>query len=142
MGSAPTRALTVLLAANLGACATSLAGRDTFRPEQGSVQQGYASYYSDRLAGRSTANGEPYDPSQLTAAHRTLPFGTRVSVQRVDTGAHVEVRINDRGPYAGTQRIIDLSRTAAEALSMIRAGVVAVTVQVLSTPPGRRPSAQ
>ncbi len=134
------RASALLLAASLlplAGCGTTLAQRDTLRAERGSVQQGYASYYSDRLAGRSTANGEPYDPSQLTAAHRTLPFGTRVAVQRVDTGARVEVRINDRGPYAGTQRIIDLSRTAAEALAMIRAGVVAVTIQVLSTPAAR-----
>lgn len=127
--------LTAALA--LSGCGTSLAARPTLRAERGSVQQGYASFYSDRLAGHTTANGEAYDPTQLTAAHRTLPFGTRVEVQRVDTGARVEVRINDRGPYAGTQRVIDLSRSAAEALSMIRAGVVAVTVQVLSTPSGR-----
>ncbi len=134
------RAPSLLLAASLlplVGCGTTLAQRDTLRPERGSVQQGYASYYSDRLAGRSTANGEPYDPTQLTAAHRTLPFGTRVLVQRVDNGSRVEVRINDRGPFAGTQRIIDLSRAAAEAIAMIRAGVVAVTIQVLSTPPGR-----
>ena len=89
------------------------------------------------LAGHATANGEDYDPALLTAAHRTLPFGTRVEVQRVDTGARVEVRINDRGPFAGTQRIIDLSRSAAEAIAMIRAGVVAVTVRVLSVPTPR-----
>ena len=58
-------------------------------------------------------------------------------MRRVDTGASVEVRINDRGPFAGNQRIIDLSRAAAEAISMIRAGVVAVTVRVLSTPSSR-----
>lgn len=133
------RAPLLLTAAIVGlaGCGTSLAARDTLRPVRGSVQQGYASFYSDRLAGHSTANGESYDPSQLTAAHRSLPFGTRVEVRRVDTGASVEVRINDRGPYAGTQRIIDLSRAAAEAIAMIRAGVVAVTVRVLSTPPPR-----
>ena len=101
------------------------------------MQQGYASFYSDRLAGRPTASGEPYDPTALTAAHRTLPFGTRVAVQRVDTGARIEVRINDRGPYAGPQRVVDLSRAAAEAISMIRAGVVAVTLEVVSTPGAR-----
>lgn len=133
------RATTLLTAAIVGltGCGTSLASRDTLRPVRGSVQQGYASFYSDRLAGHSTANGEAYDPSALTAAHRSLPFGTRLEVRRVDTGASVEVRINDRGPYAGTQRIIDLSRAAAEAIAMIRAGVVAVTVRVLSTPPPR-----
>ena len=133
------RALVLLLAAILGlaGCGTALSPRDALRAAPGSVQQGYASYYSDRLAGRATASGEPYDPTALTAAHRTLPFGTRVAVQRVDTGARVEVRINDRGPYAGARRVIDLSRAAAEAISMVRAGVVAVTVQVLSAPPPR-----
>lgn len=121
----------------LAGCGTSLAARGSLVATPGSVQQGYASYYSDRLAGRSTASGEPYDPAQLTAAHRTLPFGTRVAVQRIDTGARVEVRINDRGPFAGAQRVIDLSRAAAEVISMIRAGVVAVTVEVLSTPAAR-----
>ena len=121
----------------LAGCGTTLGSRNTLRAVPGSVQQGYASYYSDRLAGHTTANGEAYDPARLTAAHRSLPFGARVAVQRVDTGARVEVRINDRGPYAGSQRIIDLSRAAAEAISMIRAGVVAVTVQVLTTPTPR-----
>lgn len=133
------RPIALLAAASIGlaGCGTSLAARSTIVAAPGSVQQGYASFYSDRLEGHATANGEAYDPAALTAAHRTLPFGTRVEVQRVDTGARVEVRINDRGPYAGAQRIIDLSRAAAEALSMIRAGVVAVTVRVLSTPPRR-----
>lgn len=133
------RATPWLIAAtlSLAGCGTSLAARETLRAAPGSVQQGYASYYSDRLAGRSTASGEPYAPSRLTAAHRSLPFGTRVEVRRVDTGESVEVRINDRGPFAGNQRIIDLSRAAAEAISMIRAGVVAVTVRVLSTPSAR-----
>ena len=133
------RATTLLIAATLGlvGCGTALAARDTLRAAPGSVQQGYASFYSDRLAGRPTASGEPYDPTALTAAHRTLPFGTRVAVQRVDTGARIEVRINDRGPYAGPQRVVDLSRAAAEAISMIRAGVVAVTLEVVSTPGAR-----
>ncbi len=99
----------------------------------GSTQVGPASYYADSLAGNSTANGEPYDPEQFTAAHRTLPFGARVAVRRVDNGRRVVVRINDRGPYAGS-RIIDLSRAAAEALQMIRAGVVRVELEVLSVP--------
>ena len=133
------RSLALYAAATLGlvGCGTTLGPRHTLRPAAGSVQQGYASFYSDRLAGHATANGEDYDPAALTAAHRSLPFGARVLVQRIDTGARVEVRINDRGPYAGTRRVIDLSRAAAEAISMVRAGVVAVTVQVLSVPPGR-----
>jgi rare lipoprotein A len=99
-------------------------------------EQGKASYYSDKLAGRKTANGERYDPRALTAAHRTLPFGTVVVVSRAD-GRSVRVRINDRGPFAES-RIIDLSRSAAEQLGMIRAGVVDVTVTV-DNPPGAGP---
>lgn len=100
-------------------------------PRAGRVFEGKASYYSDRLAGRSTASGEPYDPKKLTAAHLTLKFGTRIRVTRLDTGASVVVRVNDRGPYGGRGRIVDLSRRAAEKLDMIRAGVVDVRVEVL-----------
>jgi rare lipoprotein A len=95
------------------------------------VLEGRASYYSDRLAGRSTASGEPYDPRRLTAASRDLPFGTRVRVTRVDTGASVVVRINDRGPFRDRRRILDLSRAAAERLDMIRAGVVDIQAEIL-----------
>lgn len=96
-------------------------------PTAASPQKGLATYYADSLAGRKTASGERYDPGELTAAHRTLPFGTIVDVTRSD-GRSVRVRINDRGPFAGKKRIIDLSRKAAEALGMIRDGVVSVTV--------------
>jgi rare lipoprotein A len=96
------------------------------------VERGGASYYSDRLAGRPTASGEPYEPAAYTAAHRTLPFGTVVEVVRSD-GRRVEVKINDRGPHR-RGRIIDLSRRAAESLGMIRDGVVEVTVRVLRMP--------
>lgn len=93
--------------------------------------EGDATYYSDRLAGRSTASGEPYDPTRMTAAHRELPFGTIVRVRRLPAGPSVIVRINDRGPFAGRGRIIDVSRRAAEHLQMLRAGVVEVAVDVL-----------
>lgn len=95
------------------------------------VLRGKASYYSVRLAGRKTASGQPYDPELLTAAHRSLPFGTRVRVVREDTGHAVIVTINDRGPFAGQDRIIDVSGRAACTLEMIRAGVVSVRVEVL-----------
>lgn len=98
-------------------------------------QWGRASFYSDRLAGRPTATGEPYDPRALTAAHRTLPLGSFVHVARPD-GRQVVVRINDRGPYADG-RIIDLSRRAAAELGMERAGVVDVVLRVVWTPPPR-----
>ena len=100
--------------------------------------EGRATYYSDRLEGRSTASGEPYRRSELTAAHRTLAFGTRVLVTNLRNGRSVEVRINDRGPFGNRDRVIDVSRRAAERLDMIEAGVVPVEVQVLSEPEGAR----
>jgi rare lipoprotein A len=96
-------------------------------------QRGHASYYSDRLAGRATASGEPYAPRELTAAHRSLPFGAVVDVIR-DDGRRVQVRINDRGPFT-KNRIIDVSRRAAEMLGMIREGTAEVLLQVVSLPP-------
>lgn len=95
------------------------------------VFDGEATYYSDKLAGRKTASGERYDPGALTAAHRTLRFGTQVRVVRVDTGRAVIVRITDRGPFGKPSRIIDLSKAAARELDMLRAGVVRVRVEVL-----------
>lgn len=97
------------------------------------VLLGKASYYANSLAGNKTASGERYDPRALTAAHRSLPFGTMVRVTRVDTGGSVVVRVTDRGPFAGADegRIIDLSRAAAEKLEMLRAGVVDVRVEVI-----------
>lgn len=94
--------------------------------------EGEATYYSDKLAGRKTASGERYDPKALTAAHRSLPFGTRVRVERLGTGKSVVVRITDRGPFGKPSRIIDLSKAAARELDMLRAGVVPVRVEVLS----------
>lgn len=91
---------------------------------------GKASYYADSLAGRKTGSGEPYDPKAFTAAHRVLPFGTWVEVRRKD-GRSVRVRINDRGPFAGRGRVIDLSRAAAEQLGMIREGVVDVDIYTI-----------
>lgn len=96
----------------------------------GATERGHASYYADSLAGHKTASGEPYDPRALTAAHRTLPFGTIVEVAR-DDGRSVRVRVNDRGPFGPSGRVIDLSRGAAEALGMIRDGVVEVTLRVV-----------
>lgn len=98
---------------------------------------GKATYYADSLAGNRTASGEMYDPRVHSAAHRKLPFGTVVRVVRQDTQAATYVRVNDRGPFAGRDRIIDLSRVAAEELGMIRAGVVPVRVEVLEFPPAK-----
>ncbi len=91
------------------------------------TQEGMASYYSDRFQGKTTASGEPFDQQELTAAHPTLPFGTKVLVVREDTGSKVEVTINDRGPYA-KGRIIDLSKRAAKKLGMLKRGTAPVMV--------------
>jgi rare lipoprotein A len=99
-----------------------------------STSTGKATYYSDALAGRKTASGERYDPAKLTAAHRSLPFGTLVRVTRLDQNVEVVVRVNDRGPFAEADRIIDVSRSAAERLGMLRAGVVPVRLDVLERP--------
>jgi rare lipoprotein A len=96
-----------------------------------SSEHGEASYYSDALSGRSTASGEQYQPARYTAAHRKLPFGTQLRVTRKDDGRSVYVRVNDRGPFGKRSRIIDVSRSAAEALGMIREGVVQVTIEVV-----------
>jgi len=91
---------------------------------------GLASWYGARFRGRPTASGVPFDPDALTAAHRTLPFGARIEVLRIDTGRRVVVEINDRGPWVDG-RIVDLSRAAARRLDMIDDGVVEVGLRVL-----------
>lgn len=91
---------------------------------------GMASYYADRYHGRTTASGERFDQEAMTAAHRTLAFGTRVRVTRLDNNRQVTVRINDRGPFRGG-RIIDLSKQAARKLGMLRDGTVRVRLSVL-----------
>jgi rare lipoprotein A len=102
-------------------------------PAEPAFQKGYATYYARRFAGRKTANGERYDPSALTAAHRTLPFGTLVEVSRTDGDARkVVVRVNDRGPYGGANRIIDLSRRAAEELGIVHDGKVMVELRYVN----------
>jgi rare lipoprotein A len=99
------------------------------------VQEGEASWYGPGFAGRTTSNGEIFDPAEMTAAHRTLPFGTRVRVTNLETGSSVEVRINDRGPFKAG-RIIDLSRAAADRIGMLASGVARVRVEVVSGTPG------
>ena len=94
---------------------------------------GKASYYADKFHGRPTASGEKYDKRALTAAHRTLDFGTKVKVTNLSNGKSVTVRINDRGPFV-EGRIIDLSSAAADKIDMKTAGVVNVKVEILSAP--------
>lgn len=95
------------------------------------VESGRATFYADRFQGRKTASGERYDREALTAAHRTLPFGSVVRVINLENERSVLVRINDRGPFS-RRRVIDVSRAAAKKLGMIRDGVVKVRVEVLS----------
>jgi rare lipoprotein A len=101
--------------------------------------KGKASFYGGRFHGCPTASGERYDQNSLTAAHRTLPMGTRVKVKNMRNGREVVVRINNRGPYV-KGRIIDLSTQAAKNLRMTAAGVVPVEVTVLPKEPVRKPS--
>lgn len=109
-----------------------LAGCAGQRFDQGGYSaEGKASYYGARHHGKKTASGERFDQHALTAAHRSLPFGSRVLVTNLRNEQSVVVRINDRGPYARS-RIIDLSKAAAERLGMLRAGVVPVRVQQLA----------
>jgi rare lipoprotein A len=97
-------------------------------PAAAAAQAGMASYYK---SGTRTANGERFNPLDLTAAHRSLPFGTRVKVTQVKSGRSVVVRINDRGPFVGG-RIIDLSLGAARVIGLNHSGVARVEVEVLS----------
>jgi peptidoglycan lytic transglycosylase len=91
---------------------------------------GYASFYASRFHGGRTASGERYDERLLTAAHRSLPFGTRVQVTNLGNGRSVVVTITDRGPFA-RGRIIDVSRRAARRLDFVRDGTARVKLEVL-----------
>lgn len=94
------------------------------------LEEGVASWYGPNFHGKLTANGEKYDMHGLTAAHRTLPFNTVVEVENVDNGRSVQVRINDRGPFA-KDRIIDLSKKAAEEIKMVGPGTANVTLRLI-----------
>ena len=97
-------------------------------------QEGQASYYADKFHGRSTASGEKYDKTLFTCAHMTLPYGTNLKVTNLDNKKTVVVRVNDRGPFS-PNRIIDVSRAAAEALDMIVKGVAKVRIEITSATP-------
>ena len=97
----------------------------------GSNEQGLAAVYSDRLNGHRTANGQRYDRNKLTAAHKTLPFGTQLKVTNTSNGKSVIVRINDRGPKEA-DRILDISPRAARALSIRSRGMAKVTTEVIT----------
>ena len=146
--SAVRMAVVALTAASLAACASSsgvstkyAAGRHPSliatagakkrivltRPKRGVEKYGVASFYTE---GTETANGEKIDPDALTAAHRTLPFGTMLKVTDVTTGRSVTVRVNDRGPFVGG-RVVDLSYSAAAALGIVDQGITKVRLDIV-----------
>lgn len=102
-------------------------------PVAGAVEEGIASWYGPPFHGRQTASGEIYDMEAPTAAHRTLPFGTRVRVYNLDSGRSTELRINDRGPFV-RGRIIDVSRRGARELGLLGPGIAPVLVEILDMP--------
>jgi rare lipoprotein A len=101
----------------------------THEPAAGTktASQGIASFYSE---GTQTASGEKFDPNELTAAHPTLPFGTKLRVTNVTNGQSVTVRVNDRGPYV-PGRVVDVSYSAAQTLGMVGGGVAKVKLDVV-----------
>ncbi len=102
----------------------------------GQVQTGKASFYADKFEGSPTASGEKYKHNKLTAAHKTLPFGTKVRVTNLANNQTVEVVINDRGPYVES-RVIDLSRSAAQKLGFINQGLAEVKIEVIDAGDGK-----
>ncbi|MGH7731571.1 MAG: septal ring lytic transglycosylase RlpA family protein [Candidatus Eiseniibacteriota bacterium] len=112
-------------AAGVSGCATTRGVRLA-----GDRQVGVASYYAHGHQGRRTASGERFEMGEMTAAHRTLPFGTRVRVTNLANGRWTVVRINDRGPFKG-RRIIDVSYAAARELGMVGTGTARVRLEVV-----------
>ena len=97
------------------------------------TETGLASWYGGKHHGKLTASGEVFNQNHLTAAHKTIPWGTKVKVINLDNGKSCDVRINDRGPFK-EGRIIDVSRAAARALGMVRRGIAKVRIEWLSDP--------
>lgn len=122
----------------LSSCGEKRKVRAAVPPPVMGAEIGIASWYGHPYHGRPAANGEIYDMEQLTAAHRTLPFGTLVHVLNLENNKSVDVRINDRGPFVG-DRIIDLSHAAARAIDMIGPGTARVRVEIAQMPPAPEP---
>lgn len=120
----------MLVLALLAGCAGTPGGDFAEVGRDPAIQTGLASYYAHRYHGRPTASGEAYDEQAMTAAHRTLPFGTRIKVTSLASGRSVTLRVNDRGPFV-EGRIVDVSRKAADRLDMVTAGVVKVRLERL-----------
>lgn len=127
----PSRALApLLLAALLTGCATVGGPTAVSRRSDATVEVGFASYYGREFQGRRTANGERYDATELTAAHRSLPFGTLLRITHLGNGREVVLRVNDRGPHV-RGRLVDVSLRAARELGFVRDGLARVRVEVL-----------
>ena len=94
------------------------------------AEEGIASYYSDVFQGKKTASGEPYDKNKLTAAHKTLAFGTKVKITDLKNNKSVIVTITDRGPHS-KKRMVDLSYAAAEEIGLVKAGLSKVRLEVI-----------
>jgi rare lipoprotein A len=101
------------------------------KPQKAEI--GHASWYGPRFHGKKTASGDVFDQTELTAAHRNLPLGSKVRVTNLENERSVEVKINDRGPFIAG-RIIDLSHAAARALGMVEDGLARVRLELLSLP--------
>ncbi len=127
------RTIVAVMVFILYACATA----PPPQPAQPEVLRGVASWYGQEFAGRTTANGEIFDPMLMTAAHRTLPFGTLLEVRNPATNESVRVRINDRGPYIGN-RTLDLSYAAAKQISLVEPGSGDVELTVIKIGKGDR----
>jgi rare lipoprotein A len=97
----------------------------------GHTESGMASFYGNEFQSRKTSNGERFDQAKLTAAHRTLPFGTRLKVTNTHNSKSVVVRVNDRGPFA-KGRIIDLSSSAFKTIASLNAGVIPVRIEIIN----------
>lgn len=117
----------------LSGCSTSSDSKNPTGNTTGYLQTGIASYYGEEYHGRRTASGEIFDKNALTAAHKTLDFGTWVQVTHLGNGRRVTVKINDRGPFVDG-RIIDLSERAASDLGMIISGLAEVGIEIVSGP--------
>ena len=96
-------------------------------------QEGIVSYYHAKFHGKKTSSGEKYDKTDYTAAHKSLPFNTLIQLENPRNGKVVTVRINDRGPYGKTKRILDISQAAAKELDIVKSGIAKLTFKVVGS---------
>ncbi|WP_165856300.1 septal ring lytic transglycosylase RlpA family protein [Marinobacter sp. JSM 1782161] len=126
MAVTPAKMLAIVFLSLIAGCSTVPSGAGV----TGFTETGQASYYADKFQNRKTASGAPYKHELLTAAHKTLPFGSTVKVTNTQNGKSVVVEINDRGPFVAG-RIIDLSKSAFRQIGNTSAGVINVRIDVL-----------